>query len=91
MDIQNAAQRVEIRRTFFENTVPVALKLLLTGSRDSKSQYTVLKRALERDWEFKFTVNYFLREDQYNSEPYESLLQVIETFFTDEIEERGES
>ena len=39
------------------------------------------KKAIEEDWEFRFTVNYYLRENRYTNEPYIQLRQQIEQFF----------
>ena len=35
----------------------------------------------EYDWEFQFTVNFILREDQYNNAPYETMIQRVNDFF----------
>ena len=45
-----------------------------------EEQYA-LNQVLEEDWEFRFTVNYYLRQDQYNEEPYDRLLQEVDRFF----------
>lgn len=40
-----------------------------------------------RDWELQFALNFFLREDQYNNEPYEDMLKEVKIF----LEKRSES
>ncbi|MGB0384094.1 MAG: hypothetical protein ACPGWR_04640 [Ardenticatenaceae bacterium] len=79
-DIQSPQKRAEIRQNFFANVVPDALQLLV-NNRKPRPQQAHLGRALKEDWEFRFTVNYYLREDLYNDEPYDELLKQIEHFF----------
>jgi hypothetical protein len=82
-DIQVRQKREEIHQGFFEQTVPEALQLLTSvDSRHAREEQNALKRALEADWEFHFTVNYFLRQDEYNDEPSEKLQQEIAGFFS---------
>jgi hypothetical protein len=40
-----------------------------------------LTRAIKEDWEFQFTVNYYLRDNNYNEDPYNKMLQQIDQFF----------
>ena len=35
----------------------------------------------EYDWEFPFSVNFFLRSDQYSNAPYETMIQRVKDFF----------
>jgi hypothetical protein len=74
--IQDDKQRTAIRKTFFETTLPTAMDLFLK-KRDARIEKQALKQALEKDSEFGFTVNYYLRTDQYNNEPYEELEKMI--------------
>jgi hypothetical protein len=44
-----------------------------------------LKILLEReDWEFRFTVNFFLRGEQYGDDPYKNLLKRLDDFLEKE-------
>jgi hypothetical protein len=86
--VQDSKKRQEIRGDFFEEIVP-RLLTSLTENRNLNEKSRALERALgdskygsRIDWEFKFTVNYFLREDEYNDEPYTELRQTIRDFFT---------
>ena len=79
-DIQGRQKRMEIRQAFLGVAVPQALQLLVDGRKAREEQHA-LKRALDADWEFQFTVNYFLHEDEYNDEPYKELSQRIDDFF----------
>lgn len=81
--IQKPQERKVIRQTFLNVEIPKALRMLVTG-RNWRVERNALKQALKEDWEFRFTVNYYLREEQYSSAPYEEVLQRIEQFFTQE-------
>jgi hypothetical protein len=65
-----------------------ALEWLVDG-RDANVEKMALKQALEADWEFRFTVNYFLRQDEYSDEPYEELQREIDGFFSKRLERAG--
>ncbi len=80
--IQTPQGRQEIRQSFFGETVPNALRLLVSN-RNAKVEQNALKRALDTDWEFRFTVNYFLRQDEYGDEPYRELQRRIDEFLDD--------
>jgi len=77
--IQDSAERSGIRQTFFDDEVPKALKLL-TDRRNTRVEQKALKQALDKDWEFRFTVNYYPREDQCCDEPYEKLQRELDDF-----------
>ncbi len=81
--IQVHQKREEIRQNFFQTTVPEALRLLMSvRGRNAREERDALKRELETDWEFRFTVNYFLRRDEYNDELYKKLQEKIDDFFS---------
>jgi len=71
----------QVARDRFNKEVPQALTWLLDG-RDPREQHQALNEALEEDWEFRFTVNYFLREDRYSDRPYQQLLRQTEKRFS---------
>ena len=81
--IQVRQKREEIHQSFFGETVPEALQLLIgVNGRNAREEHQALKRTLEIDWEFRFTANYFLRQDEYGEEPYEKLCSTIDDFFS---------
>jgi hypothetical protein len=84
--IQTCQRRKEICQSFFGESVPEALQLLV-NSRDAQMEVSALKRALETDWEFCFTANYFLRQDQYDDEPYRELQRRIDEFLSSGLRE----
>lgn len=88
--IQDTQKRGEIRERFLTTTVPDVLNRLIEG-RDPRKIKKELNRALEADWEFEFTVNYFLRGGQYDGEPYKTLRKHINDFFAARISEQGDS
>lgn len=79
-DIHLHQKRTQVRNLFFEKAVPRALQLLVKD-RNAREEQSTLKRTLDSDWEFRFTVNYYLRKNQYSDEPYHALQTNIERFF----------
>ncbi len=78
--INTVSSRREIREIFFSHTLPLALRCLFEN-RDYKEEHNALIQAMEEDWEFQYTVNYYLRDnDQYTSEPYEKIKEVIDNY-----------
>jgi hypothetical protein len=83
-DIQNAAVRQEIRQEFFEVHVPAAIQLFVEASQGEHrlDAYQALNQQLADDWEFQFTVNYYLREQSYQDTfAFNQLQREIETYF----------
>jgi len=83
--VQDTTQRQAIRTQFFDHDLPTTLKTFIdqreVPPKNIQAEKIALKQAMEEDWEFRFTVNYYLRADQYNNEPYETLREKIDTFF----------
>ncbi len=62
-----------------ENCLQILLHKVTIGDYIINQFHQMLKA--EQDWEFKFTVNFFLRQtDDYTDEPYQRLLEYIECF-----------
>ncbi len=78
--IHNPQARQNATRVFREE-IPKTLHMLVTPPRNKRSHYQPLKQALDKDWEFRFTVNYYLRQDGYTNKPYEDLLRQVDSFF----------
>lgn len=78
-------QRSAIRQTFLDQDIPTALRMFInsrnTPPQHLRAEQEALIQAIKEDWEFQFTVNYYLREEQYNDEPYNNLEQQIKLFF----------
>lgn len=77
--IHELQKRAELRREFFGERVPDVLHKLFLG-RNARVEWDALTDALDEDWEFGFTVNYFLREKQYTDEPYQEFLRLIKQY-----------
>lgn len=86
-DIHNEDTRIELSHHFFQNEVPKALNLLVEGRgiprRQWRAEKEAISRALHQDWEFQFTINYYLRNHHYSTQPYQQLQQEITNFFND--------
>jgi hypothetical protein len=74
--IGDPGKRAALRERFFEEETPKAMQGL-TDDRQRKIVQQHLLRALKDDWEFRFTVNYFLREDGYSNLPYQQLEKLL--------------
>jgi hypothetical protein len=74
--INNSEQRQELRRNFMSQELPKVLDWLGTG-RKAQEQKMHLLRSIEEDWEFMFTVNYYLRKTEYNDDAVDELKSIV--------------
>jgi hypothetical protein len=65
-----AGIRDEARGKLLEQELPRVVDMLVDG-RDIREEFHVFQQELTRDWEFRFTLNYFLRRDQYDESLYQ--------------------
>ncbi len=79
--INELDDRRALCQRFFADKLPMVLGLL-SKDQDSRSECVSLKRLLTDDWEFRFTVNYYLRDTIYTDEVHKKLLQYVEEFPT---------
>ena len=70
--ISEPEQRQELREYFISQELPEVLQWLVTGRR-AREQQRHLLRSIEQDWEFVFTVNYYLRDTEYNDDAIKAL------------------
>lgn len=70
--INNSEKRQELRNNFMSQELPKVLDWLGTG-RNAQEQKSYLLDSIEEDWEFMFTVNYYLRRTEYNDDAVEEL------------------
>jgi hypothetical protein len=70
--IHNYSQRSELRTRFFDQEVPRVLDWL-KSTEPNTPVFQHLKQAINDDWEFRFTTNYFLRIATYSDEPCQRL------------------
>ena len=79
--IHERETRQALRQHFMEKELPKVLDALVTG-RDHRQEEISLLGILDSDWEFRFTLNYYLRASVYNDEPYQQMLTRIKQFFS---------
>lgn len=75
--VHSPKRRAAIRLEFFDKSVPEVIPTLFDG-RNKREESLALIDALEKDWEFRFAMNYYLRENQYMDEPYQEFVHFIE-------------
>ena len=79
LQVQDEAQRNALRDNFYKNAVPQMLAAYLGRSgltaQTKRGEMKALKERLKQDWEFQFTINYYLRHDQYDNSPYQELVE----------------
>jgi len=83
--ISSLQERRALSGRFYNEVVPKTLQLienkLLLNSEDISEVKQILEYELSNDEEFHFTINYYLRRDQYDNEPYGRLHRQIGVFF----------
>jgi hypothetical protein len=81
----HAQQRQGMLYEFLNARLPQALTILLeerqVPSRSFHIEQSALAQALDKDWEFRFNLNYHLRGEQFNQDPYTALLNGIDNWF----------
>lgn len=70
--ISNSEQRRGLRTDFMSQELPKVLQRLVSGRKDQEQKMHLL-RTIEEDWEFMYTVNYYLRYTEYNDYAVEEL------------------
>ncbi len=82
-DIQDETKRRRANATFFNRVVPEAIKVP-ENQEDALIWYEILHRRLfigdknrKRDWEFLFTLNYHLRNNQFDESPQQELERIL--------------
>lgn len=80
-EIYKETDRQRLRQEFLAQELPSVLHLLLQGCDDPRPEKDSLVGVLEEDWEFRFTLNYYLRkyDNIYDDTPYKEMLQRVET------------
>lgn len=75
--ISKPEQRRELRNIFISQELPKVLQWLRAGRRP-KEQKRFLLWAIDQDWEFMFTVNYYLRHTEYNDDVIKELKSEVD-------------
>jgi hypothetical protein len=78
-----AADTVEGRSRLADDFFVELLRCLqdLVNGRDAHEMIANFLESLQSDWEFQFTLNYFLRGSTYHDQPYKKLLKHVDEFF----------
>lgn len=82
-NIQDTTQRNAIRHIFWEEELPKIMRdYFAPDALADEIRYAkdCLIERIRADWEFQFTINYYLQEDHYTEQPYQRLLESIEDF-----------
>lgn len=74
--IENQAGRQALCKEFFQTKLPEVLNMLKQVYNPNLLKNSLIG-ILEEDWEFQFTLNYYLRDDHYDDTPYQKLLGYI--------------
>ncbi|MCP4112348.1 MAG: TIR domain-containing protein [Desulfobacteraceae bacterium] len=81
---QTRAERYGLYSQFFDDNGILYKYLEKIAShlnaQDTKGNFIEILEN-KKDWEFQFAVNFFLRGDHYNNDPYEKLLKQVTKFF----------
>lgn len=78
-NIDKLEDRQQMVKDFFDNHVKICLSTLIEG-RNSIDKVQNLIDKLNKDEEFQFTLNYFLRTEEFNQNPYTKLKEEIQNF-----------
>lgn len=74
-------RRKQLKKRFFApNGILFGCLEELAHKSNASDIFENLQVTLERDWEFTFVLNYFLREDKHNSFPYQEMKNQINKF-----------
>lgn len=83
-DIQSGDTRKRLQKEFFNKIIPDGLSEF-AQMRQIREHRMAIEQALDEDWEFQFTVNYFLRESEFcdscSNSPYVRAKAQILAFF----------
>jgi hypothetical protein len=75
--IQSKEERRIVSEAFFNENLPRALCAFLedreVASEAQPAELAALIQVMDADWEFRFTVNYYMRERQYTGDQYTKL------------------
>ncbi len=74
--------RRELSTRFYEQYLPNCLTALKKFPRDEiRAMWHSIRQTFAEDWEFRFTLNYFLRKEEINSEPFRVFSQQLDALW----------
>lgn len=74
--VHSSESRAKIRNEFFGTSIHEVISALFEG-RNKREELPAIRDALDKDWEFRFTVNYYMRKNQYTDEPYQKFIRFV--------------
>ncbi|MBD3270148.1 hypothetical protein GF376_01335 [Candidatus Peregrinibacteria bacterium] len=80
---QEALQQEALRNEFFtdDGVLNFYLKTLASKPEAQDIMADLRTRLIrEEDWEFRFVVNFYLRDDQYTNKPYQQIIDAVSSF-----------
>ena len=91
-ELQYAYYRGEEIGFFGENGILATYLTILLEKPESERNLFALKDVLQdgQDWEFRFTVNFFLRQEHYTDGPYQRLIEEVSNFIKTACPQRGQ-
>jgi hypothetical protein len=75
--IKEREQRSKLKTPFFDEIVPVVVKSFVMEQEEEEQELEALVYEVDRDWELRFTVNYYLRDESYTEKPFAELKNKI--------------
>lgn len=80
--IESAAQRQVLRATLMSHDLPNVLTAYVEGRPTThQADLRSLEGILEADWEFQFALNFYLRDQSYDAQPYDEFCKQVKAFF----------
>lgn len=85
--VDTSQQRIKIRKDFMNQVVPNILETFAKSKKIDKSKFEFHRNLIiaeiedsDRNWEFQFLLNYYLRDKFYSNKPINDLRKKIEKF-----------
>jgi hypothetical protein len=83
--LHSLQERQRIEQYFLEVPLREAIELFLVKREvppeDWRFEINTLSQTMEGDWEFRFTVNYYLRAESYDEKPFGRLQQQLQAYY----------
>lgn len=78
-EIDDPYKRRKLEDELYARIIPEVLDAYLKGSDDRKADLTALRQKIYDDWELRFTLNYFLRDDNhFDEQPYRKFIKTAD-------------
>lgn len=88
-EVQQPEARYAIGNKFKREIIPEIMTAYSKHSRDFEADRSLLLQKIGKDWELLFTINYFLRDKEFNNEPVPAFLEFIKSWKLESSQEAG--